>query len=129
MSDEANFLLNGSVNKQNCRIYANENPHVIQKVPLYKNKITIWCGVSAKTIIGSFFFENEDGQAAAVNQERYRDMIATFVMPVIRRKHVRRFWFRQDGAPQHTALIPIDFLKKFSSRQNKKAVFNFDINK
>ena len=29
------FTLNGTVNKQNCRIYATENPQEIQEVPLH----------------------------------------------------------------------------------------------
>ena len=112
MSDEAHFTLNGTVNKQNCRIYATENPQEIQEVPLHDEKVTVWCGVSAKTVIGPFFFQNENGHAVTVNQERYRDMMTNFVMPIIRRKRMRQFWFQQDGAPPHTSRITIDFLKK-----------------
>ena len=39
MSDEAHFTLNGTVNKQNCRIYATENPQEIQEVPLHEEKV------------------------------------------------------------------------------------------
>lgn len=35
--DEAHFHLNGTVNNQNCRIRSNENPHVIQQVPLHSS--------------------------------------------------------------------------------------------
>ena len=31
MSDEAHFYLNGFVNKQNCRIWAIENKHVVKE--------------------------------------------------------------------------------------------------
>ena len=82
---------NGTVNKQNCRIYATENPQEIQEVPLHDEKVTVWCGVSAKTVIGPFFFQNENGHAVTVNQERYRDMMTNFVMPIIRRKRMRQF--------------------------------------
>ena len=112
MSDEAHFTLNGTVNKQNCRIYATENPEKIQEVPLHDEKVTVWCGVSSKTVIGPFFFQNENGHAVTINQERYRDMMTNFVMPIIRRKRMRQFWFQQDGAPPHTSRITIDFLKK-----------------
>ncbi|XP_053954882.1 uncharacterized protein LOC128861034 isoform X1 [Anastrepha ludens] len=136
-SDENIALVRGSVEtsplfsavghcKQNCRIYATENPDEIQEVPLYDEKVTVWCGVSAKTIIGLFFFENEDGQAVTVNQERYRDMITTFVMPIIRRKRMRQFWFQQDGAPPHTARTTIDFLKKLFPRRLMSKNGDFD---
>ena len=67
-------------------------------MPLHDEKVTVWCGVSAKTVIGPFFFQNEIGHAVTVNQERYRDMMTNFVMPIIRRKRMRQFWFQQDGA-------------------------------
>ena len=111
MSDEAHFTLNGTVNKQNCRIYATENPQEIQEVTLHDEQVTVWCGVSAKTVIGPFFFQNENGHAVTINQELYRDMMTNFVMPIIRRKRMRQFWFQQDGAPSHTSRITIDFLK------------------
>ena len=39
-------------------------------------------------------------------------MMTNFVMPIIRQKRMRQFWFQQDGAPPHTSRITIDFLKK-----------------
>ena len=42
MSDEAHVTLNGTVNKQNCRIYATENPQEIQEVNLHDEKVTVW---------------------------------------------------------------------------------------
>ena len=33
--------MNGTVNKQNCRIYATENPQDIQEVPLHDEKVTL----------------------------------------------------------------------------------------
>ena len=54
MSDEAHFTLSRTVNKQNCRLYGTENPHIIHEVPLYAHKLTVWsdvcaniCGISA----------------------------------------------------------------------------------
>lgn len=43
-SDEAHFWLKWFVNKHNCRIWADDSPHVIQEVPLYLGKATVWCG-------------------------------------------------------------------------------------
>jgi hypothetical protein len=41
MSDEAHFHLNGSVNKQNCRYWAANNPHEMHQKPLHSPKVTV----------------------------------------------------------------------------------------
>ncbi|GFX18386.1 uncharacterized protein TNCV_4306871 [Trichonephila clavipes] len=40
-SDEAHFLLNGFVNKQNCRIWSEANPQVYVETPLHPEKLTV----------------------------------------------------------------------------------------
>ena len=55
--DEANFWLNGYVNKRNCRIWDEEQPEVVQELPLHPEKTTIWCGLWAGGIIGPYFFQ------------------------------------------------------------------------
>ncbi|GFV42356.1 hypothetical protein TNCV_3231281 [Trichonephila clavipes] len=42
-SDEAQFCLNGYVNKQNCRIWSEANPQVYVETPLHPEKLTVWC--------------------------------------------------------------------------------------
>ncbi|GFW70832.1 hypothetical protein TNCV_4148801 [Trichonephila clavipes] len=42
-SDEANFWLNGYVNKQNCRIWSEANPQLYVETPLHPEKLTVWC--------------------------------------------------------------------------------------
>ena len=66
MTDEAHFTLSGGVNKQNCRIWGTENPHVIHETPLHDQKITVWAGVCSKTIIGPFFSKLEKPSTAHV---------------------------------------------------------------
>ena len=112
MSDEAHFTLTGTVNKQNYRFYGTENPQIINEVPLYAQKVTVWCGVCADMIIGPFFFEDEAGETVTVNQERYRDMVSDFLMPIVRDNGMENFWFQQDGAPPHRARATINFLKQ-----------------
>ncbi|GFU65123.1 transposable element Tc3 transposase [Trichonephila clavipes] len=46
-SDEAHFWLNGYVNKQNCRIWSEDNPHVYVETPLHLEKLTVWCALWA----------------------------------------------------------------------------------
>ncbi|XP_075156366.1 uncharacterized protein LOC142229669 [Haematobia irritans] len=53
-SDEAHFHLSGFVNKQNCRIWANENPRVIVEKPIHPQRVTVWCGLWAGGIIGPY---------------------------------------------------------------------------
>ncbi|GFV80899.1 hypothetical protein TNCV_3517661 [Trichonephila clavipes] len=50
-SDEANFWLNGYVNKQNCRIWSEANPQVYVETPLHPEKLTIWCALWAGGIL------------------------------------------------------------------------------
>lgn len=80
-SDEAHFHIGGYVNKQNCRIWGSENPHVTVEKQMHPQRVTVWCGFWSGGIIGPFFFENERGAAVTVNGERYRDMLNEFLFP------------------------------------------------
>ncbi|GFV21060.1 hypothetical protein TNCV_901491 [Trichonephila clavipes] len=51
LSDEANFWLNGYVNKQNCRIWSEANPQVYVETPLHPEKLTVWCALWAGGIL------------------------------------------------------------------------------
>ncbi|CAH2108533.1 unnamed protein product [Euphydryas editha] len=57
-SDEANFHLNGHVNKQNCRYWVEENPRRKHARPLHSPKVVVWAAMSARGIIGPFFHED-----------------------------------------------------------------------
>ncbi|GFS62305.1 putative transposable element [Trichonephila clavipes] len=50
-SGEAHFLLNGYVNKQNCRIWSEANPQVYVETPLHPEKLTVWCALWAGGIL------------------------------------------------------------------------------
>ena len=56
MSDEARFHLSGYVNKQNCRIWAQQQPRQFVEKPLHSQKVIFWCGVMADEIIAPYFF-------------------------------------------------------------------------
>ncbi|XP_023311192.1 uncharacterized protein LOC111692289 [Anoplophora glabripennis] len=101
MSDEAHFQLNGFVNRQNCRIWATENPRVVQQRQLHPLKCTVWCGISSERIIGPYFFENEHGVAVSITGVRYRTMLENFLRPAV--ENHPQVWFQQDGATAHTA--------------------------
>ncbi|GFW34034.1 hypothetical protein TNCV_287181 [Trichonephila clavipes] len=44
-------LLNGYVNKQNCRIWSEANPQVYVETPLHPEKLTVWCALWAGGIL------------------------------------------------------------------------------
>ena len=46
MSDETHFELNGSVNKQNIRFRAEENPKESTEISFHSERVTVWCGIS-----------------------------------------------------------------------------------
>ncbi|GFS65604.1 hypothetical protein TNCV_1924651 [Trichonephila clavipes] len=46
-TDEAQFWLNGYVNKQNCRIWSEANPQVYVETLLHPEKLTVWCALWA----------------------------------------------------------------------------------
>ena len=79
--DEAYFYFSGFLNKQNCRIWENENPQVMQEREIHLLRTTVWCGFWAGGVIGPFFFETDDGTTLTVNGEQYRDMISTQLWP------------------------------------------------
>ena len=56
-SNEAHFDLGGYVNKQNCSTSGTENPHA--HAPTHPKRVTVWCGLWSRGVIGPFFFENE----------------------------------------------------------------------
>jgi len=63
MSDEAHFHLHGTINKQNVWYWSAANPHELHQCPTYDPKVTVWCAVWSRGVIGPYFFEDEDGKA------------------------------------------------------------------
>jgi hypothetical protein len=78
MSDEAQFHLNGFVNKQNFRNWSEVNPCQVHQRPLHSEKVTVWCAVSSNGIIDQYFFEDENDHATIVTSPCYVNMVATF---------------------------------------------------
>ena len=111
MTDEAHFQLNGEVNKQNCRIWASENPREIHEHPLHPLKVTVWCGVTSSRIIGPYFFEDSDGNTETVNGNRYRQMLQKYLFHEMEDMNTENIWFQQDGATAHTARETMDMLR------------------
>lgn len=111
-SDEAHFEIGGYVNKQNCRIWGEENPRLIYERPLHPKRVTVWCALWNSGVIGPYFFENASGEAVTVNGNRYRGMITEFLWPKLNNIDLKDMWFQQDGATPHFANQTIVLLKK-----------------
>ena len=81
MTDEAHFHLLGFIKKQNMQYWSPVNPKELHDMPLHSPKVTVWCGVGAIRIVGSYFFENDNEEIVTVNSERYVTMLEGFVEP------------------------------------------------
>ncbi|XP_076322842.1 uncharacterized protein LOC143231904 isoform X2 [Tachypleus tridentatus] len=93
-SDESTFKLNGSINRHNCTYWATENPHVTEEHHLNLSGVTVWCGLSARGLIGPFFFQD------TVTGLNYLNMLQEFAMPRIQKTiWRRRVFLPEDGAP------------------------------
>jgi len=113
MSDEAHFDLNGNVNKQNCRIWSQSNPEILHETELHPERVTVWCAVSSRCIVGPYFFE-ENGVTVTVNGDRYLNMLKEFFYPELRQRRIpfNSIWFQQDGATAHIARPVMEELQR-----------------
>lgn len=110
-SDEAHFHISGCVNKQNMRYWTDHNPREIHETPLHCERVTVWCAVSRRGIIGPYFFE-ENERAVTVNAARYTQMIEEFFIPKLDELDLGDVWFQQDGATAHTARASMNLLRE-----------------
>lgn len=118
MSDEAHFDLNGNINKQNCRIWSASNPQTLHETELHPLRVTVWCAVSSRFIVGPYFFE-ENGHPVTVTGDRYLNMLREFFYPELRRKRIsfNSVWFQQDGAGPHIAQpVMTELRRKFPNK-------------
>ena len=84
-----------------------ETPHAYIEKPTHPKRVSVWCGFWSRGIIGSFFLENEQGEAVAVSGDRYRAMLNEFLFSKIQ----ENIWFQQDGATCLTAEATFDVLR------------------
>lgn len=103
-SDESTFTLNGEVNRQNCRYWAEENPHWMREGHTqWPQKVNVWAGIIRDRVIGPIFFEQN------LNGARYLEFLEEELVPNLAVMFPdveadvpnRNIWFQQDGAPPH----------------------------
>lgn len=107
-SDEATFHTCGHVNRHNCRIWADEQPSVLQEWQRDTAKVNVWLGITRSTVYGPFFFAEQ-----TVTGTTYLDMLEQFLEPqLISDGIMDTVVFQQDGAPPHFALVVRDYLNQ-----------------
>uniref|UniRef100_A0A669B5E7 DUF4817 domain-containing protein n=1 Tax=Oreochromis niloticus TaxID=8128 RepID=A0A669B5E7_ORENI len=96
-SDEANFYVNGEVNKQNHRYWSDTNPHWMDhSKTVGTTKVMVWCGIWGTTIVGPFFI---NGNLKATG---YLKLLHDDVFPSLcTEAGTFPEFFQQDGAPAH----------------------------
>ena len=83
MSYENDFRLNEGVNRKNFRFWGSENPIEIREIPLHSERVTVWCAFMENKIIGPDVFDDCNGQAVTVNEQRYYEMLTDFLTPAM----------------------------------------------
>ncbi|KAI5736797.1 hypothetical protein M8J76_007202 [Diaphorina citri] len=63
LMSEAHFHLNGTVNKQNFRYWAQDNSRQLHERPLHSEKVTVWAAVSKSRVIGPYFLKKMEEQS------------------------------------------------------------------
>ncbi|CAH1110991.1 unnamed protein product [Psylliodes chrysocephalus] len=80
-SDECTFSLNGEVNRHNCRICSDTNPHVFREAyTQYPEKLNVWVGILGDHLIGPLFIPGN------LNGEIYLEMLENAIDPLITEK-------------------------------------------
>ncbi len=72
-SDETRFYLSGYINAQNFRTWSATNLYQFTESPLHPQKISVFCAMSRKEIVGPFFF------TTTLNLDRYVDSMLNFI--------------------------------------------------
>ena len=74
-SDEANFSVDGIINKHNCVIWSREAPHQYLTHNLHSPHLCVWMGFSSKCLLCPFFFD------ATVSGDSYLHILQMQVIP------------------------------------------------
>lgn len=105
-TDEAHVHLSGYVNSRNAVYWGLSKPTEVVQRGLHPLKITIWCALTSRGLIGPFYFE-ENGQTVTVNGIRYHDMLLNEFLPALQSFSAAHnvsmgdWWYQQDGARPH----------------------------
>ena len=113
-SYDTHFHFDSLVNSKNCVFWKTELPQEILQLPLHSSKVAAWWAINSKTIIGPYWFEDDEGGPVTINQENYRVVIQKFHASISRRREIviNQQWFMQDGATPHTVNATLELLTR-----------------
>jgi len=104
-SDEAHFHLGEQAELSYLGVRESARRH--GEADAHPQRVTVWCGFWFGGIIGPFFFENEQGVAVTVNDERYRAMLNEFLLPKFEEEDTDDIWLQQAHFATQSTLQPI----------------------
>ena len=91
-----------------------KNPRTFAQTPLHDEKVTVWRGFTASTVIGPFFFKKmrDSGfETVSMRGERYANMLQNRYS-LANKQLLESMTFIQDGAPPHIARQVKDLLRR-----------------
>lgn len=107
-TDEAHFHLDGSVNRQDWIMWADENPHWFDVRRLHPQKLTVWMGIGVEGVVGPYFWERQ-GNERGINGRWMTELYQEHVIPELQTwPNFNSLIEQHDGAPPH---ILGDFLE------------------
>ena len=101
------------------RIWIDYKKNVIIVKPMHPQRVTVWCGFWYGRIIGPFFFENQQGAAVTVNDERYSLAQRIFVSKNWRGWHGRHLVSTGRGHLPHSHRSNRSFAHRFRKLNNQ----------
>jgi hypothetical protein len=71
-------VVNGCVNRHNCRIWGSQQPNEIHEYVRGSAKVNVWCGLLCDRVVGPFFFTE-----STITGDIYLDLLQLYVFPQI----------------------------------------------
>jgi hypothetical protein len=96
-TDESSFRLHGTPNRQNFRMWAQENPrNVYAARTQYPGRVNVWAGILNGTILGPIFIDGN------LTGPKYLDLLETEISAKLADvDNGVELWWMQDGCPAH----------------------------
>jgi len=95
-SYEVTFFYPEKVNSHNTQIWGSQNPHALIEMERDSPKVNVFCAISRRRVLGSFFFAED-----SVTGKVYLDMLEIWLMPQLTDEEVQGYIYQQDRAPPH----------------------------
>ena len=85
-TDEAHFILSGSVNIHNCRAWGTSNQCAKLEKSLHFDYVTEWCGMTCDFLVDPYFFETpttNSPKCCSVTETIYGVMLKEQLIPAL----------------------------------------------